>query len=98
MRPAASAITKAELRELGAAAMDFEKAASKHQSVALMNADRRFHELIGAAARDAILQDILDVLHARSQRFWAISLSGQGPARVTWPANVQGSACIISSM
>lgn len=76
-RLAAAVITDAELRGLGAAAMDFEKAAGKHQAAALTNADRRFHELIGAAARNSILEDILNVLHARSQRFWAISLSNQ---------------------
>ena len=44
----------------------------------MTNADRKFHELIATAARNAILQDILNVLHARAQRFWAISLSTKG--------------------
>lgn len=78
LRLAATAITDAELRELSATALDFEKAAGKQQSVALTNADRKFHELIARAARNAILQDILNVLHARAQRFWAISLSTKG--------------------
>jgi DNA-binding GntR family transcriptional regulator len=78
VRLAAVSITDVELRELNAAAQDFEKAANKQQSTALMNADRRFHELIAVAARNTILQDILNVLHARSQRFWAISLSSKG--------------------
>lgn len=78
VRLASALITDVELRELNAAALDFEKAANKQQSTALMNADRRFHELIAVAARNTILQDILNVLHARSQRFWAISLSSKG--------------------
>ena len=78
LRLSAAAITAAELRQLGAIAAEFEKAAAKPQSAALTNADRRFHELIAESSRNAILQDILNVLHARSQRFWAISLSTMG--------------------
>jgi len=78
VRLAAKLITDAELHELHAVASDFEMAANKQQSTVLMNADRRFHELIAVASRNTILQDILNVLHARSQRFWAISLSSDG--------------------
>jgi len=78
LRLAAAAITDAELRELAAISAEFERAAAGQQGVALTNADRRFHELIARASRNAILQDILDVLHARAQRFWAISLSTTG--------------------
>lgn len=78
LRLAAAAITDAELRELEVTALEFEKAATKQQATALTNADRRFHELIAEASRNVILQDILNVLHARAQRFWAISLSTVG--------------------
>ena len=78
LRLAAAAITDAELRELAAIAAEFEKAATKQQAAALTNADRRFHELIAQASRNTILQDLLNVLHARAQRFWAISLSTVG--------------------
>ncbi len=78
LRLAAAAITDAELRELEVIAIEFEKAATKQQAAALTNADRRFHELIAEASRNVILQDILNVLHARAQRFWAISLSTVG--------------------
>ena len=43
-----------------------------------MNCDRLFHEAIAAASRNQVLIEILKVLHARSQRFWAISLSAEG--------------------
>lgn len=78
LRLAAAAITDAELHELEVTALEFERAAAKQQATALTNADRRFHELIAEASRNAILQDILNVLHARAQRFWAISLSTVG--------------------
>ena len=78
MRLAAAAITDAELAELRTIAETFEAAAAGRDQVSLMNTDRLFHEKIGLAARNAILQDILNVLHARSQRFWAISLSTEG--------------------
>jgi DNA-binding FadR family transcriptional regulator len=37
--------------------------------------DREFHEQISSAAGNQILAEILKVLHARSQRFWALSLA-----------------------
>lgn len=78
LRLAAAAITDPEIKELQAIATQFEAAASRRDSISLMNADRLFHEKIGLAARNVMLQDILNVLHARSQRFWAISLSTEG--------------------
>lgn len=78
MRLAAAAITGHELQELEAIAQDFENAAGQRDVVALMNTDRLFHEKIAQAARNTMLQDILSVLHARSQRFWAISFSTAG--------------------
>lgn len=78
MRLAAAAITEAELTELQAIAEQFEAAAQRRDAMSVMNLDRLFHEKIAAAARNAMLQDILSVLHARSQRFWAISLAAEG--------------------
>ena len=43
-----------------------------------MNLDRLFHEQVALAARNQMLAEILKVLHARSQRFWAISLTAEG--------------------
>lgn len=75
MRLAAERITKTELHQLEAIARDFEKAASRGQTIEVMNLDRMFHEYISSAARNQILAEILKVLHARSQRFWALSLA-----------------------
>jgi len=78
MRLAAAAITSSEIQELETIAQNFETAATQRDVVALMNADRLFHEKIATFARNTMLQDILSVLHARSQRFWAISFSTLG--------------------
>jgi DNA-binding GntR family transcriptional regulator len=78
MRLAAAAITPGEIQELEAIAQDFETAAAQRDVVGLMNTDRLFHEKIATAARNSMLKDILSVLHARSQRFWAISFSTEG--------------------
>lgn len=78
MRLAAAAITADEIQELQAIAGDFDDAATRRDMVALMNTDRLFHEKIATAARNTMLKDILSVLHARSQRFWAISFSTLG--------------------
>ena len=78
MRLAAAAITSSEIQELETIAQNFETAAAQRDVVALMNTDRLFHERIATFARNTMLQDILSVLHARSQRFWAISFSTLG--------------------
>lgn len=75
IRLAAERVTKGELQQLEAIARDFEKAASRGQTTEVMNLDRLFHEHISSAARNQILAEILKVLHARSQRFWALSLA-----------------------
>ena len=75
MRLAAERITKAEIQQLKRVARAFDLAASRRRITEMMNLDRQFHEQIAAAARNHILAEILKVLHARSQRFWAISLA-----------------------
>lgn len=75
MRLAAERITKGEIQQLKSLAREFDLAASRRHITEVMNLDRQFHEHIAAAARNHILAEILKVLHARSQRFWAISLA-----------------------
>jgi DNA-binding GntR family transcriptional regulator len=75
MRLAAERITKVEIQQLKSLAREFDLAASRRHITEVMNLDRQFHEHIAAAARNHILAEILKVLHARSQRFWAISLA-----------------------
>lgn len=78
MRLAATTITDDEIQKLEAIARKFEDAAARRNTVQMMTTDRLFHEQIAATSRNRMLCDILSVLHARSQRFWAISLSTEG--------------------
>jgi len=66
------------LVQLRQAAKDFEEASAAKDLYGLMNADRIFHETIADIAGNPLLSDILSVLHAQSQRFWAVSLSRPG--------------------
>lgn len=77
-RLAATKITETELEQLRALAQEFDEAVSCHNMERVMNLDRLFHEQIALAARNQVLTEILKVLHARSQRFWAISLMTEG--------------------
>lgn len=77
-RLTAARIDKAELQQLKSLARDFDEAVERRNMAQVMNADRLFHEHIAQAARNQVLAEILKVLHARSQRFWAISLSAEG--------------------
>lgn len=77
-RLAAAKITEAELHQLKSLAREFDEAVNRRNMAQVMNSDRLFHEQIALAARNQILTEILKVLHARSQRFWAISLSTEG--------------------
>lgn len=77
-RLAAARITKTELQQLKSVARDIDEAVERRNMAQVMNSDRLFHEHIALAARNQILTEILKVLHARSQRFWAISLSADG--------------------
>jgi len=75
---AAQRMNPEHLAQLRQAARRFEHTASAKDLPALMNADRVFHETIAEIAGNPLLSDILSVLHAQSQRFWAVSLSRPG--------------------
>jgi len=67
-------MTPPALAELRQAAADFEAATADNNMTVRMHADRIFHETIARIAGNQHLRDILGVLHAQSQRFWAVSL------------------------
>jgi DNA-binding GntR family transcriptional regulator len=77
-RLAAAKINPAELQRLKSLAREFDEAVNSRNLTEVMNLDRLFHEQIALSARNQILAEILKVLHARSQRFWAISLAIEG--------------------
>ena len=77
-RLASQRITAAEIKVLRATAKSFDKAVAERNVAQMMQFDRLFHEQIADASRNPVLIEVLRVLHARSQRFWAISLSKSG--------------------
>jgi len=78
---AAQRMNADDLARLRRAAHDFEQASAANELQALMHADRIFHETIAHIAGNPLLSDMLSVLHAQSQRFWAVSLSRPGHSR-----------------
>ena len=77
-RLASQRITQAEIQQLTLAADAFDSAVAARDVAQMMSCDREFHEQIADASRNPVLIEVLRVLHARSQRFWAISLSTSG--------------------
>jgi len=77
---AAQRMTPALLAQLRQRAHEFETSSRAGDVHRLMNADRIFHETIARIAANPHLRDILDVLHAQAQRFWAVSLTRPGHA------------------
>lgn len=77
-RLAAARVTPAEVERIRETAREFEAAVARRSITEAMNLDRVFHEQIAAASRNQMLSEILKVLHARSQRFWAITLAAEG--------------------
>lgn len=77
-RLVAPAITAEQIADVRRAAHDFDAAVVTRSMPHIMNCDRLFHEQIAAVSGNPVLTEILRVLHARSQRFWAISLASEG--------------------
>ena len=77
-RLAAQHITAEELAQLRGVAAAIDAAVAQRKVAEMMRLDRTFHELIASASRNPVLMDVLRVLHGKSQRFWAISLSSHG--------------------
>lgn len=75
MRLAAARIRRVEVDALHAIVAQFEAAVAGRDMAQVMALDRSFHEKIAAIAGNPLLMEILKVLHARSQRFWALSLA-----------------------
>ena len=78
LKLAAKSISDTEIEKLRAVSAKLEGAIERRDLSSILGHDREFHEAIATASRNPILMDILAVLHARSQRFWAMSLSSPG--------------------
>ncbi|WP_338570334.1 GntR family transcriptional regulator [Erwinia billingiae] len=78
MRLASSRISAQELSELDAINQQIEAASERRDRDEMMLLDNQFHQLLARISGNKMLMDILSVLHAQSQRFWASSLSKEG--------------------
>lgn len=78
LKLAAKNITNAEIEQLRFINLAYNKAVVNRAVAEMMRLDGMFHEVLATASRNPVLIDVLRVLHARSQRFWAISLSSGG--------------------
>lgn len=72
---AAQRISADQLAELERLLDQYDAGARDHNVIQLLHVDREFHEMIAVASGNLVLANLLKVLHARSQRFWAMSLS-----------------------
>ena len=77
VRLAAARISAAELQRLDFLLAEAASAVHDRDMESVINIDYSFHEQIALASRNTVLSDLLGIIHARSQRFWAISLSSE---------------------
>lgn len=78
MRLASAKITQAQVAALNALNQQIEAACLDRDRVRMMTLDHQFHQELAQIAGNNMLADILSVLHARAQRFWASTLSREG--------------------
>ncbi|AVJ19082.1 GntR family transcriptional regulator [Serratia rhizosphaerae] len=78
MRLASKRASAPQIASLEAINQQIEAACQARDRVRMMTLDHEFHQALAQIAGNAMLADILSVLHARAQRFWATSLSRQG--------------------
>jgi DNA-binding GntR family transcriptional regulator len=78
MRLASKRATAAQVAGLSALNQQIAAACQARDRVRMMMLDNEFHQALAQIAGNAMLADILSVLHARAQRFWATSLSKEG--------------------
>lgn len=73
-RLAADRADDTELQELEDIVETLDKITEKRNVEQMMLLDRKFHDTLARAAKNAVLADVLRNLHERSLRFWFISL------------------------
>jgi DNA-binding GntR family transcriptional regulator len=83
-RLAADRASESELRQLKAVLRSSEAVMRKRDIQQMMLLDRKFHDLLARAAKNAVLADVLRNLHERSLRFWFISLRDPDHHRSIW--------------
>lgn len=68
-------ITDSDITALRALNQQIELACEQRDRINMMMLDRQFHHLLAGIAGNSRLTDILSVIHAQAQRFWATTLS-----------------------
>lgn len=81
MRLASQKITDRQIATLTELNRQIEAASQERDRVRMMTLDHEFHQELAQIAGNNMLADILSVLHARAQRFWASTLSREGHMR-----------------
>jgi len=81
MRLASQKITERQIATLTELNRQIEAARQERDRVRMMTLDHEFHQELAQIAGNNMLADILSVLHARAQRFWASTLSREGHMR-----------------
>ncbi|WP_442878734.1 GntR family transcriptional regulator [Brenneria sp. g21c3] len=75
IRLASQRVTQAHIAELRDLNQQIAEASQARDRILMMTLDHEFHQMLAQIAGNSTLSDILSVLHARSQRFWASTLS-----------------------
>ncbi|WP_017801987.1 GntR family transcriptional regulator [Winslowiella toletana] len=68
-------ITDSDIAALRAINQQIAAASQQRDRISMMLLDRQFHHLLASIAGNSRLIDILSVIHAQAQRFWATTLS-----------------------
>ncbi len=78
MQLAVLKITSEDIDTLRTLADACNCAAESHDMTRMMNADRAIHDTLAHLSGNRTLAELLIMLHARSLRFWAVTLSSPG--------------------
>lgn len=81
MQLASQRITERQIATLTELNRQIEAASQERDRVRMMTLDHEFHQELAQIAGNNMLADILSVLHAMAQRFWASTLSREGHMR-----------------
>lgn len=74
-RLAAARISPAQIAQLREINSRLATACQQRDSLAMMECDNQFHHLLAGIAANRRLMDILSIIHAQAQRFWATTLA-----------------------
>lgn len=78
IRLAAARITTGQIGQLREVNARLAEASQRRDPLAMMACDNQFHHLLAGIAANRRLIDILNIIHAQAQRFWATTLSDAG--------------------